>query len=257
MVIIENGFLDEKFNNLIISNKTSNKEFFDLLYDYNKLLHKVLYNFDGIKQNNEINYIVPAFAKLVKLFQSCVIMLEYGMPDISESMLRSIYDLKFQMLYVLKNDINYQRLIKRMFSKELGKLNYIDKHSLYDYVSKDDVENIRKVWNFTIEQLKDISCAPDTRQMCEELGLEEEYVFYSMLCNNSHQSCDVIYSLNKDFGIDILPDFVNIYLVGFRLCNAIDLVLNKIITKYAPHLNEEYNKLIEQCNKLFEKTKEE
>lgn len=253
MTIIENGFLDNKHKDLIKKHIKANQELFDLLYGYNRLLYKLLYSFDGMKKNNEIDYIVPAFAKITKLYQSCIILIEYGIPDISESLLRSIYDLKFQMLYVWKSDINYQRLIKNMFNKEINKLNYIDKTKSYTNISKTDVENFRKLWKSTNEQLKNISCAPDTKQMCEELGIENEYILYTMLCNDSHQSCDVIYSLNKEKGIDILPNYNAIYKVAFRLIEIINPIISNIVEKYAKQFTDEYEELINQYTELFQK----
>lgn len=257
IMIIENGFLDEKHNDLININKKNNYELFELLFDFNKLLYKVLNNFNGMKKNNEIDYIVPAFAKLIKLYQSCVILIEYGMPDVSESLLRSIYDLKIQMLYVLENDTNYKRLIKSLFSNELNKLDNIDKYSLYDFMPKEMVDSYREKWQTTYEELNQIKCAPKTKQMCEELGLEQDYLFYSILCNDSHQSCDVIYSLNKEEGIDILPNFKKSFEASFKLISAFDVILEKIIKKYAPHLTKHFEDFVNRFNSFVEKNKEE
>ena len=251
--VIQNGFLDKQYRNVINANKTEHKELFDFLYNYNSLMHKILYNFNGMPNTKETFYIVPAFAEILKLYQACVIMLEYGMPELCESILRSIYDLKFQMLYVLEDTYNFQRLFKKTFIKEIDKLNYIEKNSLYNYVSKDVVDKSREVFEQTIQGLEKIKCAPDTKKMCEDLGLKDEYLFYSLLCNYTHQSCDVICGLNINNEIDVLPNYKDVDYIGLRVCSSVDLVIDKIIKKYASHLSDEYEMLVKECKSLFKK----
>ena len=257
MVLIENGFLDEKHKYLISNNKDKNKELFDLLNCFNMFLYKVLNNFHGMKKNNEINYIVPAFAKLMKLYQSCVILIEYGLPDISESLLRSIYDLKIQMLYVMNKKNNNKRLIKSLYEQELKKLQYVDDNHLYDFMPKDKIDKFRKEFQTTINKLEKVKYAPNTRQICENLQIEQEYMFYSILCNDTHQSCDIIYSQNKEEGIDILPNFKKSFEASFKLISAFDVILEKIIKKYAPHLTKYFEDFVNSFNSFVEKNKEE
>ena len=253
--ILENCFLDEKYKYVIRDNKEKNKEVFDFLHNFNALIVKVLYNFDGMLNTKETFYIVPAFAEIVRLYQAGVIMLEYGIPEVCESILRSIYDLKFQMLYVLEDNYNFQRLVKKTFKKEIDKLNYVEKNSLYNYVSKDVADKSRELFEQTIQGLEHIKCAPDTKKMCEELDLKEDYLFYSLLCNYTHLSCDVICGLNIDNKIDTLPNYRDVGYIGLRLCTSLDLILNKLIEKYAPHLSNEYENLVKECEKLLENIK--
>ena len=253
-MIMKDGYLDEKYKNLIHDNKKTNSELYKLLYDFNKLLHKILYNFNGIEINNENNYIVPAFAKLVKLYQSCVILIEYGMTDISENILRSIYDLKFQMLYVFEKENNYQRLLKSLFSKELNILNNAEKYKLYDLITQEQIESYREKIKTNLQELEEIKCAPDTKTMCEELRLQEEYIYYYFLCNETHQSCDVIYSLNTSKGIDIQPKYDKVYEISLKLIASFEHILEKIINKYTPYLQEEYRSMAERYKSFIETT---
>jgi hypothetical protein len=159
------------------------------------------------------------------------------------------------MLYVLEDTYNFQRLFKKTFTKEIDKLNYIEKNSLYNYVSKDVVDKSREVFEQTIQGLEKIKCAPDTKKMCEDLGLKDEYLFYSLLCNYTHQSCDFICGLNINNEIDVLPNYKDVDYIGLRVCSSVDLVIDKIIKKYAPHLSDEYEMLVKQCKILFKKIK--
>lgn len=123
--VLKNGFLDEKMQNKILKVKEKNKNIFDLLYDFNKFSYKIMDNFKGMDATKENQYLLPAFVEVNKLYQSAIIMLEYGLKNSFESLLRNILELWFQMAYVFSNSANVKRLEKYTYYQTLRKLDYI------------------------------------------------------------------------------------------------------------------------------------
>lgn len=256
--ILIDGFLDDKMQKNIKKIKNRYKDEFNLLYKFNRLMYKIMDNYNDIEANESDNYILTGFVEINKLYQSAIIMLEYGLKNSFESLMRNILELSIQMLYVFLDEKNVYELEKNTYKNALSKLKYIRENKLYNIIPEDliDIAYIKIESGKVKLEEKDIKCAPPIETMCNKVEMKEEYVYYRFLSNYVHQDFGIINEANiftKD-GVNINADVKHIEMKNctFRIISSFQKVLEKIITTYTPKLKNEYDTLIMECEKMVE-----
>ena len=104
--VLENGYLDDDYKIMIERIIKENRKIFEILYKYNKFLYKIQSEFNNYTMNLETNYHFSMFIQIHKLYQSAIIMIEYGLLESFETILRNILDILLVWLlfyYILKN----------------------------------------------------------------------------------------------------------------------------------------------------------
>lgn len=261
---LDKGFLDDKMNIVIEDIKNKYKEEIKLLYAFNDICYKVIGNYKDLeidKTNEELLYLLPAFIEINKQYQSAIIMLEYGFENNFESILRNIFELSFQMLYVFQDSNNMYRLEKRTYSKTMEKLKYIDENKLYDILPKDLLDNQNSKLEKNKEELKNLGIknSPEIKDICKMLNMERDYSYYRYLSDYVHCDYSVIMSLSdytdKGLRFQTTGNYDNFSNNSLRLIYSIELVLNKMINKIAPTLKDEHKKLVDEFNNFAKKNK--
>lgn len=96
---------------------------------------------------------------------------------------------------------------------------------------------------------------PNILDMCNELGLEKEYAYYSFLSDYTHSDFSNIFGLNifTDAGIVIYTDgtYKDFKNDSLRLLSVLELVISKMIDSYVPSLKEECRELIDRAIVIY------
>lgn len=251
--LFENGILDEQQKPIFEVYKEKHKNIFNLLYDYNRLCCKIINAYNGVEVTEEKLYIFPAFVEMHKLYQAAILMLEYGLPNLAENLLRSMFELMLKILYVFKEENNIKKLKIKDFSEALSQISYIDNNNLYKIVPKDYIDKYKKQLEDSKNELTKqvFNQAPNIREMCVELGLKAEYTYYKYLCDYTHTAFHLISSMNVETENGIVingyEDFDNVENIGLRIITILNIIMNKIVITYFNNFLDEYNNL---ANKL-------
>lgn len=259
MVELNKCFLDEKMKETINVCKKKFCYEFNLLYEYNELLYKVLYSLNGIDATDVNKYICSAFSELLKTYQASVIMLEYGLDTSFESLFRNILELSLKMIYVLNDDTNYERLEKKMCYDELVKMNYIKENGFYDIIPEDKINQYINYFEKRKNELssKKVKSLPNIKDLCEKLDLKREYVYYGFLSDYTHKDLPAFYEsiTRKENYLVVSPNYSEITNKCLRLISSLQNLIPLIMKKYNIKLDEENNKIMEKAEELYNNLK--
>ena len=139
-------------------------------------------------------YLFTTFTQIHTSFQSYIILLERGLYEDGQIVLRSLYDKMFKFLYILNDSGSFNIFKQDGILKQKSLFKYIIKNNLYDYVS----ENKAKEYLLQLEQQiekrdsdKNIN-VPSNQKICEEMGIEELYIHYKLLSGYTHNAFFVV-----------------------------------------------------------------
>lgn len=240
------GFLDDKMQYNIKFIKNKYKEEIELLYKFNKLSYKIIDGYKGKNVTSENEHIFPAFVHLNKLYQSAVIMLEYGLISSSKIILRSMIEISIQIKYIFLDENNIRKLEKNMIKEALKKIKYIEEKEICNVFQKEYLEKNKKELNLKMEQFNkdEIKSAPNFREMCEMVNCINVYLYYKCLCEPTHGGFSTVRSLNyfSDKGLIINgnEDYSDFKENSLQVIDVLNIVLEEMIKKYEPNLENEY-----------------
>lgn len=254
-----NGFLDEDFKLEVAKMRRENDDLYKVIEKINKLFYSIEEKYEKTKPTEVDVYIRTTFSQIHMSSQSYIILLERGLYDDSQVILRSMYDKVIKCLYAIKNN-SIDILIQDSIKRKKSLYDFIDKNEMYNYVPKEKLYNMRA--ELEKEQKKDENGKnlkiPQIIETFSDLGIKEVYIHYKLLSSYVHNSIDVIGNKVIEDGIDILinqniehGDFRN-EIVKMYLC------MQYIVGPICEYLNLrkqklEFNNLIKELIKLTEK----
>ena len=259
MIKYENGFLDNGIQDKIIKVKTKYGYIFDLMNNFNMLSYKIMDNYAGIEANDKNLYILPAFVEINKLYQSSIIMLEYGLKSSFESLLRNIIELWIQMIYVFNNSNNVYRLEKSTYAETKKKLDFICENKLYEIIPEESANKIKTKLEKEIQgmEMRGIKKAPNVKDMCDSLKLKKEYAYYCFESDYTHSDYSNVVGLNitteKGVYINANGSYDLFENDSLRLLSVLEEIVLKMIEEYVPSLKGEYDLLIKTAIGTFKK----
>lgn len=193
---LKNGFLDEELVLEVNKIRNKNKELYLIIEKINSLLYEIENNYEKDDGTNVELYVFTTFSQIHISIQSYIILLERGLYDDAQIVLRSTYDKLFKCLYVLENDKALDILDQDNVNSQLTLYKYILNNKLFDYVPEEklkvgiqELEKRRKLK----DNGKIIKC-PDNKDISEKLNLPETYIHYKILSHYTHNSVFVINS---------------------------------------------------------------
>lgn len=200
---LEDGFLDLKLNEAITAFREEHKTEYRVLLRVKSFLYEVQDCFVGKTVSEQDKFLAVSIVELNKLFQSAVLLYERGLPEAANIVARSILELSFKTIELIRNE-NFLQELKMDINTNVSKtLRNIKENELYDMVSQTRLDELLS----TSQQLKtqygngDIS----VKKLTERNKMPREYILYRMFCDYPHQSLKVI-----DEIIDYTPDGVNL-----------------------------------------------
>ena len=207
--------------------------------------------------NLETNYHFSMFIQIHKLYQSAIIMIQYGLLESFESILRNILESAVNILYSLIDNKNIMILELDSINENLKKLNYIDDKKIFDVISKEKVDEYRKQKEEERANIiKEIGDAkkPKTMDLFRTINFEKEYLYYKCLCDYTHMNSNIAERIIKQetegFIFNGGPHYLDINNESARLIGTIELFIDKFIKKYSPNLIEEYKALEKEADAL-------
>ena len=188
----------------------------------------------GLSQQNV--YILASIMQLNKLYQSSIIILERGLKEPAYGIIRTILDLTFKIIEVIRNEefIDLLSLHQQYETKKC--LEDIKNNKLFDMVSEDEVIKLIEKCNEEIKGEK----KPKIKayDLAKKNGFDKAYILYRLQCDYTHQSNSVIESTIKVTENGYYIDG-NFQIEDFKMSIALLISITVIIF---PILNEEYIK---------------
>lgn len=255
--VLVNGFLDNDLQLEVTNIRNENDDIYVIIEKINKLFYSIEEKYGKSKPTEVDIYIRTTFSQIHMSSQSYIILLERGLYDDSQVILRSMYDKIIKCLCAIKNN-SIEVITQESLKRKISLFNFIDKNEMYDYISKEKLYKYKR--EIEKEQKKDERGKPiKISKMIEtisDLGIKEAYIHYSLLSEYVHNSIGVVGNRIIEEGIDILinqsidhGNFKNEvlkmylcmrYVVG-PICNYLKLKDSK----------QEFDKLIEELLKLI------
>ena len=248
------NFLDKEYEKIIDNVVKENYQVFNYLNRFNNFLYEVIKEFDGGNGTKQNQYIYSSFVLFSKYYQSCVIMIKYGLHESAEVLMRNILEIFFYIKYVINDKDNIESMILKYVITKTKNINNIEKQNLENELSP---ENLNK-YKIEIKEIKDeyskknICKQPNIKKMCEQLGLQEDYLKYQYLCEYSHNSFMVLNDLLINNKENIYPKFDDLKGISYRLIDISFEIVNSIINHYSfDKLIERYNSFIKEADEIF------
>lgn len=252
-----NGFLDDDLKLEVSRMRKEYDDLYKIIEKMNKLFYSIEENYEKTKPTDVDVYVRTTFSQIHMSSQSYIILLERGLYDDSQVILRSMYDKVIKCLYAINNN-SIEVITQESIKRKISLFNFIDKNEMYDYISKEKLYKYKR--KMEKEQKKDERGRPikisKLIETISDLGIKEAYIHYSLLSEYVHNSIGVVGNKVIEDGIDILinqnidhGNFKNEilkmylcmqYVVG-SICNYLKLEDSK----------QEFDKLIEELLKLI------
>lgn len=200
---LEDGFLDLKLNEAITVFREEHKAEYKVLLRVKSFLYELQNCFSGKTVSEQDKFLAASIVELNKLFQSAVLLYERGLPESANIVVRSILELSFKIIELIRNE-NFLQELKMDINANVSKtLRNIKENGLYDIVPQTRLDELLS----NSQQLKtqygngDIS----VKKLTERNDMPREYILYRIYCDYPHQSLKVI-----DEIIDYTPDGVRL-----------------------------------------------
>ena len=192
--ILKNGFLDNELNLEVSKIRNENDNLYSSIEKINFLLYEIEKNFEKDNCINVELYVFTTFSQIHTSFQSYILLLERGLYDDSQIVLRSIYDKVFTILYVLDNKERISEIDQDDVNKQISLCNYILDNELFEYMPKErlrkEIKELEK--SRMIKENGKYIRIPDNRTISEILDLKELYLHYKLLSQYTHNSIYVV-----------------------------------------------------------------
>lgn len=200
---LEDSFLDLKLNENLRAFREKHRSKYLVLFKLKAFLDEVQNCFIDKTVSKQDMFLSASIIELNKLFQSAVLLFERGLPESANIVVRSVLELSFRIIELIRNDDFLQEMIFDINSEALNTLNYIKKKGMYDIIDQNYLEQLLNSCN----ELNSKNNRSDIRvsQLAKRNGMEKEYILYRTYCDYTHQSAKVI-----DEIVEIKPNGVNL-----------------------------------------------
>ena len=202
-IILQDGFLDLKLNEIITTFRQKYSAEYSVVFKIKSFLDEAQDCFIGKTVSKQDMFLSASIMELNKLFQSAVLLFERGLPSSANIIVRSILELSFKIIELIKNENFLQEMIMDANLKTLKTLNDIKNNKLYDVVPPDLVEQLLEDCQQKKSQNSNVNIGASN--LADRNGLKKEYILYRTYCDYTHQSLSAIYE-----NIDITPQGVTL-----------------------------------------------
>ena len=247
MLLQKDEFIDLIVNDCVKDFRGKYLKEYTLINKFVKLFRMCEYEIKMNGSTTQDLYLLSAVTQLNELFQSSIILLERGLKDSAYIIIRSILELIFRIVEVIRNKdfINTMSLKQQYENKKI--LNDIKENNLFDMVSEKDVFNYIEKFNKEINGEKEPKFT--LKELAKKNGFNKEYILYRLQCDYTHQTNFVIESKIKITESGFIIDG-NFKLNDFKMSIAWLISITSIVF---PVILDEYikNKEIKNCFNKF------
>ena len=201
-MILKNGLLDKNIEFLVDNVRNKYFKQYNLVFSINDLFLKIINEniFNTFSNDREI-YIYTTLFEIHSSFQSIILLLERGLLNNAEIILRSIYEKKFKLFAVIKDKRNYNRILdeREYYAAETALTINNSKNKQFNHL-KDKINlNLYNLENYKKKKTS-------TKKWALYAGLIDEYYKqYSIFSSAVHHDIITLTNLveNKSNGIKI------------------------------------------------------
>ena len=247
------GYLSDAFNKNIYNLRNQYKTEYEIADKIGELLYYVAetYCIKGTEQRNV--YVTASIIQIYKYYQSSIILLERGLNEAAFSLVRSMIELSFKIIEVIRNKNSLYKIILKEQFEEKSILNYLKEKELYNLVDKETLNKKLEEIDKVIEGKKKPKKETSIYTIGDNNELYDAYAVYKYNCDYVHLSTRTIMEkveFNKDgIFINSNPEFKN-FKENINFIITIPLFILPYIVEYVN--TEDVNKKFNRINKRIE-----
>lgn len=206
-------------------------------------------------------YIMASITQLYKLYQSAVLLFERGLKESANVLIRTILDLSFKIIEVVRNEDYVDELLVQDDKQLLKTLKDIKENKIFDLIPENVVKEYIQVSEDRTNKNKIKTLT--AYELAHKNRLEKEYILYRLQCDYTHQSTNVVGNVIKNSGKDvcidasfqmddfkksiawlisittiILPILIDEYIMDMDIKNKYNSFMDKFEINYRDLLNE-------------------
>ena len=189
-IILQDGFLDLKLNAIITAFRQEHNAEYAVVFKIKSFLDEAQDCFVRKKVSKQDMFLSASIMELNKLFQSAVLLFERGLPSSANIIVRSILELSFKIIELIKNENFLQEMIMDINSETLKTLNNIKNEKLYELMPQDRLEQLLEDCQQKKSQSGNVNIG--AYNLADRNGLKKEYILYRTYCGYTHQSLSSI-----------------------------------------------------------------
>lgn len=249
-------FIDLKVNDCIIDFRQQYNKEYEIIYELINIFRLFEDKLEKKGLSKQNLYVLASLMQLNKLYQSSIILLERGLKESAFGTIRTILDLTFKIIEVIRNE-EFIDLLSQYQQHETRKcLKDIKNNNLFDMIPEDEVIKLIEKYNQEINEEKQ----PKIRayDLAKKNGFERAYILYRLQCDYTHQSNSVIESTIKvtENGYYIDGNFqIEDFKMSVALLISITVIVFPILIdeyiKDNGDLNTRYNKFMKDFEEKF------
>lgn len=195
MVIQKDEFIDGIVNDCVKHFRKQYSKEYETIDELVKLFRMVEYELEKTGASRQDLYLLSALTQLNELFQSSVILLERGLKDSAYIIIRSILELIFKIIEVVRNESFIDDMSLKQEYENVKLLKDISKNKFFDMVPEE------KLLKYIEKCEKNISGQKEPKftvsKLAQKNGFNKEYILYRLQCDYTHQTNFVIESKIK------------------------------------------------------------
>ena len=192
---LEDGYLDLKINKYIKGFREKYKNEYNCIKKVNMFFQKIQMELTkkGVTQQN--TFIMASLSQLQKSYESSILLFERGLRESGNALIRTILDLSFKIIEVIRNEDFVEDLLLEEQYESLALLNDIETNKIFDMISEQQVKEYKKIVETNINHRE----KPKTKTiyLANKNKLNREYILYRLQCDYVHQSTGIIGSIIK------------------------------------------------------------
>ena len=187
---LKNGFLDLQLNEAMVTFRREHQPEYLVIFKIMSFLDELQNMFTEKTVSKQDIFLCASILELNKLFQSAVLLYERGLPEAAKIVTRSILELSFKIIELIRNENFLQEMKLAISCESLNTLIKMQKTELYDLIDKNQYNEL--VHDF--QQIKSQNSKVDIKAvtLAQRNGLEKEYILYRMYCGYTHLSGQVV-----------------------------------------------------------------
>ncbi len=254
---LKDGYIDLEINKYIVGFREKHKIEYEVIKELYEIFRKTQDELSKLGAFQQNVYIIASITQLYKLYQSAIILLERGLKEAANVLIRTILDLSFKIIEVIRNEDSVDAFLLEQDFETLKMLRNVKENKLFDLISEKEVD---KYVGICLERTNGKNKGVNSYSsysLAQKNGLAQEYILYRMQCEYTHQSTSVIGSIIKQNDEGYYID-ANLQLEDFKtsvawLISITTIIFPILLNEYLKNkvLSEKYQEFLENFEKNF------
>ena len=187
-VIIKNGCIDNNMNLVVSDYRNKNKKIYDFIFKLDNYLNRLEENLKIKDPKDYDAYIIITFIQIHNSYQSIIALIERGMFDDSQIIMRSLFDKMIKCLYVLNDNKNFEIIKQDDINQTINTFRFAINHK---YLFPNESISLFNSYIINLEgKIKHNNgkkiTSKSNKLICDELGIPELYFAYKHLSGYTH-----------------------------------------------------------------------